>query len=285
MTKKKKGKKKTKTIKKTLNLKINLEVDQRPARRKRIVSRRRPNLRELRRSMGGLTPANLKDPSFFGNTALLSNAAMAAMNNKAYALERQMLDSAAELNARVRAGDQTVGQLQEQVNDQQQELDYTRQQARRMPTQRGELAQTLATRTGELHAERRESRQLRARIQGLQHNVAGNEAMLREAREAAGADPAEFSHQLSSIAGTSMFAQDETAYSPTLGASSRRKASPQPESQRAGDPYALDASGRLPPQNRGPFQQARQSLAAWRSPGSGQVEALEPEPEYGSGTM
>ena len=108
---KKKGRKK-KAIKKTLNLKINLEVDQRPARRKRIVSRRRPNLRELRRSMGGLTAANLKDPSFFGNTALLSNAAMAAMNNKAYALENQMREHTSEVRALQMAGQGESQQVQ-----------------------------------------------------------------------------------------------------------------------------------------------------------------------------
>ena len=109
MAKKKKGKKK---IRKTLNLKINLEVDQRPARRKRIVSRRRLNLREVRRSMGGPTPANLRNPSFFGNTALLSNAAMANMNNKAYALENQMREHTAEVKALQMAGQGESQQVQ-----------------------------------------------------------------------------------------------------------------------------------------------------------------------------
>ena len=123
---KKRGKKK---IRKTLNLKINLEVEQGPARRKRIVSRRRPNLREVRRSMGGPTPSNLRNPNFFGNTALLSNAAMAAMNNKAYALENQMREHTAEVKALKMAGlgeSQQVKALQDVNEGLQQQLQLTR---------------------------------------------------------------------------------------------------------------------------------------------------------------
>ena len=135
--KKNKGKKKKASMpmKKTLNLKINLEVEQTgyspargPARRKRIVSRRRPNLREVRRSMGGPTPANLKDPSFFGNTAMLSNSAMANMNNKAYALENQMREHTAEVKALQMAGQgesQQVKALQDVTAGLEQQLQLT----------------------------------------------------------------------------------------------------------------------------------------------------------------
>eukprot|EP01048_Picozoa_sp_COSAG05_P022178 COSAG05_NODE_4339_length_1559_cov_9.341096_2_plen_233_part_00 len=87
-----------------LTLRLNVELEQglgfaKRERVKRIRSRKRQNLRQMRNGMGGLTPANLKQPSFFGNTALLTNAAMAAMNNKAYALERQMLDNQSEAKA------------------------------------------------------------------------------------------------------------------------------------------------------------------------------------------
>ena len=54
--------------------------------------------------MGGLTAANLQQPSFFGNTALLSNSAMAAMNNRTYALESQIRDNQSEIKAFIQAG-------------------------------------------------------------------------------------------------------------------------------------------------------------------------------------
>ena len=87
MSKRKKSKstKKGKTIDLTLRLNLELEQGKTTAREriKRIRSRKRPNLRKMRNGMGGLTAANLKQPNFFGNTALLSNATMATMNNKA----------------------------------------------------------------------------------------------------------------------------------------------------------------------------------------------------------
>ena len=91
-SKKRKVKSKSKAIDLTLRLNVELEQGRPRERVKRIRSRKRQNLRQMRNGMGGLTPANLKQPSFFGNTALLTNAAMAAMNNKAYATERQLLD-------------------------------------------------------------------------------------------------------------------------------------------------------------------------------------------------
>eukprot|EP01048_Picozoa_sp_COSAG05_P020839 COSAG05_NODE_3664_length_1919_cov_13.108523_3_plen_165_part_00 len=54
--------------------------------------------------MGGLTAANLQQPSFFGNTALLSNSAMAAMNNRTFALESQIRDNQSEIKAFIQAG-------------------------------------------------------------------------------------------------------------------------------------------------------------------------------------
>eukprot|EP01048_Picozoa_sp_COSAG05_P001521 COSAG05_NODE_51_length_23916_cov_18.924931_14_plen_317_part_00 len=76
--------------------------------------------------MGGLTPANLKQPSFFGNTALLTNAAMAAMNNKAYATERQLLDMKAEVSAQQQGGRQIADSTQQTIQALQNELAVTR---------------------------------------------------------------------------------------------------------------------------------------------------------------
>ena len=75
--KKRKSKSKSKAIDLTLRLNVELQQGPSKARVKRIGSRKRPNLRTMRNGMGGLTPANLKQPSFFGNTNLLTNAAMA----------------------------------------------------------------------------------------------------------------------------------------------------------------------------------------------------------------
>ena len=89
---------------KTADLTLKLSVEVVPARRKSIKPRKRPNLRTMRNGMGGLTSANLRLPSFFGNTALLTNSAMAAMNNKAYSIERQLLDYTAEARAQLDVG-------------------------------------------------------------------------------------------------------------------------------------------------------------------------------------
>ena len=92
-TKSKKAKS-TKTIDLTLRLNVELEHEKaRPKRVKRIKNRKRQNLREMRRGMGGTLQQKMSAPNFFGNTAMLSNAAMSAMNNKSYALERQIRDN------------------------------------------------------------------------------------------------------------------------------------------------------------------------------------------------
>ena len=122
MPKKSKKSKKPKTTE--VSLKLQVEVV--PARRKTLRPRKRPNLRTMRNGMGGLTPANLQQPSFFGNTAMLSNSAMSAMNNKAYALERQMLDHQAETRAQANAGRAHNQRSEDQLNLLAYELDRTR---------------------------------------------------------------------------------------------------------------------------------------------------------------
>ena len=112
-----------------LTLKLNVEVV--PARRKSIKPRKRPNLRTMRNGMGGLTPANLRLPSFYGNTALLTNSAMAAMNNKAYSIERQLLDYTAEARAQLDVGRDVSQRTQAQIDDLQRDLEMTRAMAQR----------------------------------------------------------------------------------------------------------------------------------------------------------
>jgi hypothetical protein len=127
------GKKRTKGKRKKVRVPVDVDIDvnvrtrvrQQPQRRervRRINNRRRPNLREMRRGMGGLTAANLRQPSFFGNTAMLSNAAMAQINNQKYETERRLFAHEAELkaiqNAPARAQQQQAPQiaaLQQQI--------------------------------------------------------------------------------------------------------------------------------------------------------------------------
>jgi uncharacterized protein YjbJ (UPF0337 family) len=135
-------KKRTKARRKKVKVPVDVDIDinvrtrvrpqpQRRERVKRINNRRRPNLREMRRGMGGLTAANLRQPSFFGNTAMLSNAAMAQINNQKYETERRLFTHEAELraiqNAPARSQQQQAPQiaaLQKQIaglQDQQQQ--------------------------------------------------------------------------------------------------------------------------------------------------------------------
>ena len=125
-SKKRKVKSKSKAIDLTLRLNVELEQGRPRGRVKRIRSRKRQNLRQMRNGMGGLTPANLKQASFFGNTALLTNAAMAAMNNKAYATERQLLDMKAEVSAQQQGGRQIADSTQQTIQALQNELAVTR---------------------------------------------------------------------------------------------------------------------------------------------------------------
>ena len=123
-------KKKKVSVDVTLRLNVELEQDKaRPKRVKRITSRRRPNLREMRQGMGGTLQQQMSAPNFFGNTAMLSNAAMSAMNNKSYALERQIRDNQSEIKASLQAGRGDNAQVRQLQGDNQallQNLEQTR---------------------------------------------------------------------------------------------------------------------------------------------------------------
>jgi hypothetical protein len=127
----KKKRAKPSKARKTADLTLKLSVEVVPARRKSIKPRKRPNLRTMRNGMGGLTPANLRLPSFYGNTALLTNSAMAAMNNKAYSIERQLLDYTAEARAQLDVGRDVSQRTQAQIDDLQRDLEMTRAMAQR----------------------------------------------------------------------------------------------------------------------------------------------------------
>ena len=135
--KNKKRQSKPKTIDVNLKLKLQLEQSKPTRARRRVIKpRQRPNLRAVRNGMGGLTAGNMQQPSFFGNTALLGNSAMAAMNNQRYALESQLRDSQAELSASQRSGRAHAAHiqaLQQQTQALTDNLQRTQQQHSRRP--------------------------------------------------------------------------------------------------------------------------------------------------------
>ena len=96
--KRKKGKKRAQqTI--DLTLRLNVELAQgkqqpRKERVKRITSRKRQNLREMRRSLPGAGgPQAFSNPAFYGNVKMLTDSAMNQFQNKRYALENKLRES------------------------------------------------------------------------------------------------------------------------------------------------------------------------------------------------
>ena len=113
MAKKKKGKGKQ-TIDLTLRLNVELEQGKQKPRRervKRITSRKRQNLREMRRGMltqaqasGGGQGSLFANPAFYGNVKMLTDSAMNQFQNQRYSLEQQVRESSAEQKAMLAAG-------------------------------------------------------------------------------------------------------------------------------------------------------------------------------------
>jgi hypothetical protein len=121
MAKAKKGKKKNKKANKKqaidLTLRLNVELEQsrkqepRKQRVKRITSRNRQNLREMRRGMltqaqaqGGGGQSVFANPAFYGNVKMLTDSAMNQYQNQRYSLEQQVRESSAEQKAMLAAG-------------------------------------------------------------------------------------------------------------------------------------------------------------------------------------
>ena len=94
-----------------------------PVYRGRVIkSRARPSLRQTQQLMGGPTIQNMGNPQFFGNSGVLTNAAMAAVNNRTYAIERDTNQKLAQLRGlherqirRGDANDQHIAQLTQDV--------------------------------------------------------------------------------------------------------------------------------------------------------------------------
>jgi hypothetical protein len=109
---KKKGKKKQ-TIDLTLRLNVELEQGKQKPRKervKRITSRKRQNLREMRRGMLTQSQASgggqsvFANPAFYGNVKMLTDSAMNQFQNQRYSLEQQVRESSAEQKAMLAAG-------------------------------------------------------------------------------------------------------------------------------------------------------------------------------------
>ena len=118
--KRKKGKKKKRAQTIDLTLRLNVELEQgkkraqpRRERVKRITSRKRQNLREMRQSLPGAGgPQAFSNPAFYGNVKMLTDSAMNQFQNKRYAIENQLRESAAEQKALQLAGREQAAQHQ-----------------------------------------------------------------------------------------------------------------------------------------------------------------------------
>ena len=100
-----------------LTLRLNVELaqgkQQRRERVKRLTSRKRQNLREMRRSLPGAGgPQAFANPAFYGNVKMLTDSAMNQFQNKRYAIENQLRESAAEQKALQLAGREQAAQHQ-----------------------------------------------------------------------------------------------------------------------------------------------------------------------------
>ena len=100
----------------TVNVNVSMSVGarQQPKERvKRIRSRRRPNLREMRQSMPGAGGSRaFANPAFYGNVQMLTNSAMNQFQNQRYSLENQLRESRAEQKALLTAGRAEAAQNQ-----------------------------------------------------------------------------------------------------------------------------------------------------------------------------
>ena len=118
---KKVKRKQTKTVDFTLRVSIEAGEAVAKARKKRITSRKRPNLRELRRGLpgagggGGRSP--FSNPGFFGNVQGLTNNALNTMANERYRLEADRRQLAAEAGAQAAAGRDVNAALRQELQD------------------------------------------------------------------------------------------------------------------------------------------------------------------------
>ena len=127
---KKKGKKKKQKQTIDLTLRLNVELEQRKRaqprkqRVKRITSRKRMNLREMRQSMPGAGgPQAFANPAFYGNVKQLNDSALNQFQNQRYSLEQQLRDSSAEQKALLAAGKvQAAQQLADALTTQAKQL-------------------------------------------------------------------------------------------------------------------------------------------------------------------
>ena len=123
----------SKSTKQAPTVQVNVNVSSQPQVRKervkRIQSRRRPNLREVRRGMltqarvgGGNGASPFSNPAFYGNVKMLTDSAMNQFQNQRYGLEQQIRDSGSEQKALLAAGKvesaQLIGNTQQQLTQQ-----------------------------------------------------------------------------------------------------------------------------------------------------------------------
>ena len=125
--------KKAKTIDLTLRLNVELAQGKQQPRKERVKyirSRKRQNLREMRRSLPGAGgPQAFANPAFFGNVKSLTDSAMNQFQTKRYNLEHELRDARAEQQALLRAGkEEAASQLQLEADRYQRQLATLQQQ-------------------------------------------------------------------------------------------------------------------------------------------------------------
>ena len=119
-----------KTIDLTLTIKnVNVELvagggGPRRERVKRITSRKRMNLREMRQSMPGAGgPQAFANPAFYGNVKMLTDSAMNQFQNQRYSMERELREmkaegrAVAEVGKRVEGHDEQITQMQRRYDE------------------------------------------------------------------------------------------------------------------------------------------------------------------------
>ena len=180
-----------------LTLRLNVEVEQGKPQRiqqrvKRITSRKRQNLREMRRGMmtqaqaiaqaGGKQQPLFASPSFYGNVKMLNNAALNQFQNQRYSLEQQVRESAAEQKAMLAAGRAEAAQQAAQA------LATQAQQLSDLQKQFGFQSQQLAAVAGsaglQIGQQQEKARSAEEQLQqvGIEQQYAQEEEQSREAR-------------------------------------------------------------------------------------------------------
>jgi len=173
---KKKGKKKKQKQTIDVTLRLNVELEQRKRaqprkqRVKRITSRKRMNLREMRQSMPGAGgPQAFANPAFYGNVKQLNDSALNQFQNQRYSLEQQVRESSAEQKAMLAAGKvQAAQQVADALTAQAQQLAQLQQQFLGQSQQVTQFSAAAGLERGRAQAAEQQLQQQQAQVEQQQ---------------------------------------------------------------------------------------------------------------------